>query len=172
MRRLMASALAFAVTFAATPLFAARAPRAGQQLASINGTASSSTGQTLANVTVQLRDLVTGSLAGTTTSTATGTFAFAGLQAGTYAVEVVNALGQIIGTSASIAVSAGATITGVAVSATAAAIGAVGGAAGAAAAGAGAAAGATTAVVITTVAAAAGVAGAVTVAQSEASPSR
>src|SRR4051812_18744076 len=105
MRRWTAAALALVVTLTAAPLFAARAPRA-QQLASIAGSATTSTGQTLANVTVQLRDLVTGSVAGTTTSTATGTFAFAGLQAGSYAIEVVSAAGQVVGTSASIAVAA------------------------------------------------------------------
>ena len=177
MRRVTASALVFALTFAAAPLLAARAPRGGQAqgLASITGNATTSTGQTIANVTVQLRDLVTGSLAGTTTSSATGTFAFVGLQAGSYAVEVVNAAGQIIATSASIAVSAGATITGITVSATAAAVAGAAGAAGASAtiaAGAGAAVGASTAIVIASVAAAAGIAGAVASSAQLASPSR
>jgi hypothetical protein len=176
MRRVTASALVFALTFAA-PLIAARAPRGGQVqgLASIAGNATTSTGQTIANVTVQLRDLVTGSLAGTTTSSATGTFTFAGLQAGSYAAEVVSAAGQIIGTSSSIAVSAGATITGITVSASAAALAGAAGAAGAAAAagaGAGAAVGASTAIVITSVAAAAGIAGAVAASTQTASPSR
>lgn len=171
MRRVTASALVFALTFAAAPLLAARAPRGGQAqgLASITGNATTSTGQTIANVTVQLRDLVTGSLAGTTTSSATGTFAFVGLQAGSYAVEVVSAAGQIIATSASIAVSAGATITGITVSATAAALA---GAAAATVAGAGAAVGASTAIVVTSVAAAAGIAGAVAASTQTASPSR
>lgn len=175
MRRVTASALVFALTFAAAPLLAARAPRGGQAqgLASIAGNATTSTGQTIANATVQLRDLVTGSLAGTTTSSATGTFAFVGLQAGSYAVEVVSAAGQIIATSASIAVSAGATITGITVSATAAALaGAAAGAAATTAAGAGAAVGASTAIVITSVAAAAGIAGAVATSTQTASPSR
>ena len=171
MRRVTASALVFALTFAAAPLLAARAPRGGQAqgLASIAGNATTSTGQTIANATVQLRDLVTGSLAGTTTSSATGTFAFVGLQAGSYAVEVVSAAGQIIATSASIAVSAGATITGITVSATAAALA---GAAAATVAGAGAAVGASTAIVVTSVAAAAGIAGAVAASTQTASPSR
>ena len=173
MRRFVAAALTFAITFAAAPLVAsaARAPRAGgqPQLASIEGNAKTSTGQPLANVIVQLRDLVTGQLVGTTTSSATGGFTFVGVQAGTYAAEVVSAAGQIIGTSASIVATAGATITGVTVSATAAAIGA---AAAGAAAGAGAAAAGATAALVTTVAAAAGVAGAVAAANTTASPSR
>ena len=87
------------------------------------------------------------------------------------------AAGQIIGTSASIGVAAGATVTGIAVSTSAVLAGAAAGgaaAAGAAAAGAGAAtAGISTAVIVTTAAAAAGVAGAVAVAKKgDASPSR
>jgi hypothetical protein len=171
MRRFTASAVAFVMTLSATPLFAAiRAPRAQGQGASLAGTATSNTGETLGNYTVQLRNLGTGQLAGSTTSTATGTFSFAGLPAGNFAVEVVNAAGQIVGSSASIAVAAGATITGVAVSASAAVIGATAGAAAAGAAlGAG---GISTALVVATVAVAAGVVGAVVVVKNNASPSR
>jgi Carboxypeptidase regulatory-like domain len=139
----------------------------GQAGASLSGTATSSSGQTVANATVRLRNLATGQLAGTTTSNAAGAFGFTGLQAGNYVVEVVNAAGQIIGTSASIGVAAGATITGVTVTASAAMIGGAAGAAGVPAGGI------STAVVITSVAVAAGVAGAVAVATSgTASPSR
>ena len=165
MRRFAAIALASALSLSATPIFAARAAQA--QGASLAGTATSNAGQTLANVTVQLRDLATGQLVGTTTSSATGTFSFAGLSAGSYTVEVVNAAGQIIGASAAVSVAAGAAITGVAVSASAAALGAAAGGAAAAAAGAagaGAAAGISTAVIVTTVAAAAGITGAVVIA--------
>ena len=177
MRRLTAAALAFATTFVAAPLCAARTSRGGQaQAAALSGSATSSTGQTLVNVAVQLRDLATGSLVGTTTSTATGSFTFVGLQAGSYAVEVVSAAGTIVGTSASVAVAAGATVTGVTVSASAALLGAAAGAGaaagGAAAGAAGAAAGVTTAAVVTTVAAAAGIAGAVANNNSSPSPSR
>jgi hypothetical protein len=174
MRRMIAVAVAVAMSFTALPLFAAaRAGRVAQaQGATLSGTATSSTGQTIGQATVQLRDLATGQLVSTTKSKDDGAFIFTGLPAGNYVVEVVNATGQIIGTSASISVAAGATITGVTVSATAAA--ALGTAAGATAAGGTAAAGgfSTTAVVITTVAVAAGVAGAVVIANNNASPSR
>lgn len=139
---------------------------AAQAEASIAGTATSSSGQTLVNAAVQLRNLATGQIVGTTTSTATGGFSFVGVQAGNFAVEVVNAAGQVIGATSSIAVTAGATITGVTVSATAAVVGAAAGgaaAAGVAAAGAGTAAAATTAAIVTSVAAAAGAAGVVAV---------
>jgi len=165
MRRIVALALASSLALSSAPLFAA------QGTASLAGTATSSSGQSVANATVHLRNLANGQIAGTTTSSTTGSFSFAGLQAGNYAVEVVNAAGQIIGTSASIGVAAGATVTGIAVSTSAVLAGA---AAGAAAAGAGAAtAGISTAVIVTTAAAAAGVAGAVAIAKKgDASPSR
>ena len=170
MRRIVALALASSLTLSSAPLFAA------QGTASLAGTATSSSGQSVANATVHLRNLANGQIAGTTTSSTTGSFSFAGLQAGNYAVEVVNAAGQIIGTSASIGVAAGATVTGIAVSTSAVLAGAAAGgaAAGAAAAGAGAAtAGISTAVIVTTAAAAAGVAGAVAIAKKgDASPSR
>jgi hypothetical protein len=179
MRRIIALTVVSSMSLSATPLFAAPRARAGGQGqgASLAGTATNNSGQALANYTVQLRNLKTGQLAGTTTSAETGAFSFAGLEAGNFAIEVVNAAGQIIGTSASVAVTAGAAITGVAVSASAAAIAGAAGAAGAAAAaGAAGAAGAglsTAAIVtITTVAASAGIAGAVAVANNTASPSR
>jgi carboxypeptidase family protein len=169
---IMRTALAVVVAlsmFIGTPLVASGAARA-QAPASVSGTATSSTGQTLANTVVRLRNVSTGQIAGSTTSTATGEFKFDGLPAGLYTVEVVSAAGQIVGTSAAISVATGATVTGVVVSATAAAA-----AAGAAAAGAAAAAGSgiSTVVIVTTAAAAAGIAGAVVVAtRGNASPSR
>jgi hypothetical protein len=71
----------------------------------------------MSNTVVQLRNLATGQLAGSTTSNVAGQFSFIGLNPGNYAVEVVNAAGQIVGTSASVAVSAGAAVTGVSVTA-------------------------------------------------------
>jgi hypothetical protein len=84
---------------------------------SLAGTATSTAGKTIANTTVRLRDVTTGQLVSTSTSNSAGQFAFAGLDAGSYTVEVVNAAGQIIGTSSAITVGAGAAVTGVVVSA-------------------------------------------------------
>jgi hypothetical protein len=140
------------------------AAAAGQAAAvgSLSGTASSSSGQMMTNAVVQLRNLATGQLAGSTTSNVAGQFSFIGLNPGNYAVEVVNAAGQIVGTSASVAVNAAAAVTGVSVTAsTAVAAGAAGAAgAGVAGAAAGAATGASTATIVGAAAAAAGVAGA------------
>ena len=155
MRTLLIAALGFSLSVSTLA-----AGRGGQsQAASIAGVATNPSGQPLVNVTVQLRNLTSGSLSGTTTSSAMGTFAFTGVQTGMYAVEVVNAAGQIIGSSASLLATAGATITGVSVSASTA--GAIAGSAGAAA---GAASGISTAAVVTGLAAAAGVAGAAAIA--------
>ena len=170
MRRVVAAALA-ASLFASTPLLAAGRARQPQgQTASLSGTATAANGQAMPNADVQLRDVNTGQLVGKAKSGNTGTFTFTGLAAGTYAVEVLSATGQIIGTSAAVSVAAGAAVTGVSVGASAAAVAA--GAGAAAAGGAAAAAGVSTAVVVTTVAVAAGIAGAVAIANANASPSR
>jgi hypothetical protein len=132
------------------------------ETATVTGTATSSTGETLIDATVQLRDLATGTVTSTTTSSSTGAFTFTAVSRGNYVVEVLNAAGQVIGTSASISVTDGAVVTGVTVTATAAALATT-----AAATGVG------TIVAVTSAAAAAGVVGiASTTGQTDASPSR
>jgi hypothetical protein len=168
MRPGFAIAVSLIFMFQAAPPMAAPAMRgspAGAQApvatGAINGTAQSAAGQALPNYTVQVRNLQTGELAGTTTSNAAGSFSFAGLNPGTYVVEVVSPAGAIVGSSAATVVGPGA-IVSVTVSATAAA--AFAGAAGG---------GISTAVIVTSVAAAAGIAGiAVVVARDDASASR
>ena len=104
-----------------------------------------------------------------TTTNAQGAFSFTGLNPGQYMVEIVNAQGAIIGTTAAITLSAGAmAATGVTVTATAA---------GAAAGGEAAAGGVgsffgTTAGIITAVAIVGGVTAAIIAAQGTSSPSR
>jgi len=172
MRRVVAAALVASLC-ASTPLLAARARQAPGQSASLTGTATADNGQVIANADVQLRDVNTGQLVGKARSGPNGTFTFSGLAGGTYANEVLSATGQIIGTSAAVSVASGAAVTGVTVGASAAAITGGTAAAGAAAAGSAAAtAGVSAAVVVTTVAAAAGIAGAVAIANNNASPSR
>lgn len=91
-----------------------------QGTATLSGTARSSQNIVMSGVRVQLRNVDTGALAGTTTSAANGAFSFTGLTAGNFIVEIVDAAGNIIGVSASMAVAAGAVISGVTVAATAA----------------------------------------------------
>jgi Carboxypeptidase regulatory-like domain len=135
------------------------AAAAGQTAASgsLSGTASSSSGQVMANTILHLRNLETGELAGATTSSAAGQFSFVGLNPGTYAVEVLNASGRIVGTSGSVAIGDGAAVTGVSVTASAA----VSASDASAASGVAAAAGhGSTAAIVGVAAAAAGVVGA------------
>lgn len=165
-------ALHTAPAFAAAPKAAAKGKAAAQATGGINGTAQSSTGQTLSNYTVQLRNVATGQLSGSTTSSASGLFSFGGLNPGSYVLEIVNSSGAIVGTSSAIGVVAGGVVSVTVTASAAAALGALAGGA-AAAAGAGGAAGISTALIITTVAIGAGVTGLVVATnQDEASPSR
>src|SRR5260370_23016589 len=104
MYRTIAIAVVVAMSLQVSPVIAAgaagRAPRAAQaQTATLNGTAQTAQGQSLANYTVRLRNLQTGELTGTTTSNASGQFTFPGLNPGNYVVEVVNPAGTILATS-------------------------------------------------------------------------
>ena len=168
MRRVIAIGLSSTLMLQAVPLMAApvmsEARGGGVQTAvatgAINGTVQSSAGQTLPNYTVQVRNLKTGQLAGTTTSNAAGSFSFAGLSPADYVVEVVNEAGAIVGSSAAVTLAAGATVT-VTVSAMAAAAIATA-----------AAGGISTALVVTTIAAGAGIAGVIVAVKYNASPSK
>src|SRR5438067_6979000 len=157
--------MAMALMSAPASIVAAQA----QAVGTISGTATSQSGQSLANMTAQLRNLATKQLVGTTTTYAQGAFSFTGLNPGQFMVEVVNAQGAIVGTTSAITLSAGAMVaTGITVTATAA--GAIAG--GAAAAGGLGAFFGTTAGIVAGVAVAGGITAAVIAAQSNASPSR
>jgi len=117
------------------------------------------------NAVVQPRNLTTGQVTATAMSNVSGQFSFTGLTPGNYAVEIVNASGQIIGTSSSVSVGAGAAVAGVDVTGAMAVAGAPAGA------GAGAAGSTSTAAMVGAAAAAAGVAGAAFT-NSTASPSQ
>jgi len=107
-------ALALVVSMAGTPsVFAAGAQAPANS--SMSGSVKHSDGRTIANATVRLRDLETGQLAAAATSDASGQFSFIGLAGGSFTVEIVNAAGEIIGSSAPISVAPGAAITGVVV---------------------------------------------------------
>lgn len=115
--------LMLAALFVATVAFA-------QGTGSISGTAQNAQKQSLSGVKVQLRNVDTGALVGSTQSASNGFFSFTGLNPANYVIEIVDAAGKVIGVSSSMAVAAGAVIEGVAVAASAA-----GALAGAAAAG-------------------------------------
>jgi hypothetical protein len=163
MRRTLAVCIAVALAFGGSPLvgFAAEAPALKQAgTGTLRGTAQNQGGQTLASHTVRLRNVGTGQLVGSTTSNGAGAFSFTGLPPANYLVEIVDAAGNIVGTSPLTAVAAGATVS---VTVTTAAAGAMAGAAGMTG----------TAILLTTAAAAAGVVAVVVVAtRDDASPSK
>jgi len=108
MRRMLTFALVLFMALPATTLLAF-----GQATGSLAGTASSSSGQGMANATVHLRNASTGQLAGTTTTNGAGAYSFTGLPAGQYVVEVVNGSGEIVATSTPVSLAAGSNITGI-----------------------------------------------------------
>jgi len=175
MRRIIAVVVVATMSLTSAPLFAAGAPRVARaaglrQTGTLTGTAKSARGDNLPGYTVRVRNLANGSLAGSTTTTAGGTFSFV-LPPGQYAVELVGPTGEIFGTSASITLGAGATVSITVTASAASALGAA--AAGGAAGGAGAASSgfSNTALIITGVAVTAGIITYV-VHRSTASPSR
>jgi Carboxypeptidase regulatory-like domain len=112
--RVLRALIVLAISLTSVDVIAAR-PGQAPSSASLSGTASDNAGQVRANTGVQLRNVSTGQLVGSTTTNAAGQFSFVGLTPGTYVVEVVNTAGQIVGTSGSVVVSAGAAVTGVGV---------------------------------------------------------
>lgn len=121
LRRLVLSAVIAALAVPAVPLFAAPAPAGQGATGTLSGSARTASGEAMPNATVRLRDARTGQLAGSTTTGADGQFTFTALNPGTYVVEVVNAVGEVVGTSAAISLAATAmTATGVIVTETAA----------------------------------------------------
>ena len=125
MRRVFTVALALSL---AAPISSAFAAEGAIGTASITGSVRGAA-KAVKVVSVRLRNVANGQIADTTTVNAAGQFTFSGLEAGNYVVEVVNAAGTVVATSAPVALAAGAT-------AAAAGLGAAGAAAGAAAGGA------------------------------------
>jgi len=117
--RVLRALIVLAISVASVDVIAA--PPGPADSASLSGTASDSTGRALSNTGVQLRNVSTGQLAGSTTTNGVGQFTFLSLPAGSYLAEVINAAGQIVATSGAVDVSAGWAITDVGVTAPAAA---------------------------------------------------
>jgi hypothetical protein len=164
MKRVLVIGVAVAMMVSSWPVSAAGP--ASRPTGAIRGTAMSVTGQTLAYVTVPVRNLYTGQVAGLTTSDAVGGFNFAGLNPGSYIVEVVNQAGAIVGSSSVVTVNSGATATITVTTTAPAAFGAQAGA------GTTQSHGVRTAVIITAIAAGAGIAAAIAIANNDSSPSR
>ncbi len=109
MRKTLTFVLTLAVAVAAIPagLFAAVKAGAAQELGSLNGVAQTANRVMLPNHIVQVRDVVSGRIVSSTTSSQSGAFSFTGLQPGSYVVEVIDAAGKVMGLSAPVPVSAG-----------------------------------------------------------------
>jgi hypothetical protein len=126
MRNLFMFVVMLAVTVAAlpTPLFAGPAAARDQavpQTGTLSGVARGDQG-ILSSQRVQLRNLQSGQVAGSSTSGPTGGFSFSGLTPGSYMVEVVDVAGKVVGISTPVSVTAGVATT---VTVTASAAGAV-----------------------------------------------
>jgi hypothetical protein len=94
--------------------------------ATISGVAVTPTGQPLSTMTVQARNLLNGRVSGSVPVAANGRFSIGGLDPASYVVEVVDATGQVVGTSSFVSAAAGSTVsvTITAVSGTLSAVGA------------------------------------------------
>jgi hypothetical protein len=117
MRRVLVFVMVMSLAIPVSTVMTAAAPLLAQAAGSISGKASSANGQTLGNAPVRLRNLADGQIAGTTTTNAAGEFSFGALPAGNYSIEVLNAAGEIVGTSAT-TLAAGANLAGVTVTST------------------------------------------------------
>lgn len=169
MKKLLASTLCLALSLSVAPVNLIAAGRAiAQTNGAISGLATVD-GKPLGNVTVRLRNVDNGTLAGETKANAQGQFSFTGLGPGNYVVETVSANGTILGTSTAIALTTAAMVVANVTVGTSAAVMA---GAGAAAAGAGVGAGlSTTAWVLVATGVGLGTAG-IIAANNDGSPSR
>ena len=127
MRKAFAVSLMLVVAVPGMPVGTSAAPSVfpGQATGGIQGIAKDAAQKELPGVKVQVRG-PNGQIAATGTTNSSGSFSVA-LNPGTYTIEIVDAAGNIVGTSAAITVTAGATAT---VTVTAAAAGAIAAAAG------------------------------------------
>jgi hypothetical protein len=136
--------------------------------AQISGLVMSPAGEPIVNTVVRARDLLTGQLGATSATANAGQFSLV-VNPGSYMLEIVDAGGQIVGTSSFISAAAGTAVTAATITATTGAVTAVT----AGATGLLGTLGATAAKSVTYAAAAAGVAGVITPPQVvTASPSR
>ena len=137
MKKLLASTLCLALSLSVAPVNLIAAGRAiAQTNGAISGLATVD-GKPLGNVTVRLRNVDNGTLAGETKANAQGQFSFSGLGPGNYVVETVSANGTILGTSTAIALTSAAMVVANVTVGTSSALLAGAGVAGAAGAGAG-----------------------------------
>lgn len=96
MRKILALVLVVSFAVFTCPVLVTAAAR--QQTGGVSGVATDAAKKPLPNHKIQLRD-AKGQLAGEATSNAAGEFKFAGIQPGTYTIEIVDAAGNVLGTA-------------------------------------------------------------------------
>ena len=106
MRKIVSVGLIFVMTLAG-----ASSTLVAQSGGTMTGVARGNHLQSLAGVNVQLRNVNTGAVVGTTMTTEAGTFTFPALPAGSYIAEVVDAAGKVLGVGAPVSLPAGGTAT-------------------------------------------------------------
>src|SRR3954471_14382620 len=108
--RLVASFLVMALAASNAPVFAAALPIEQRGAGAISGWAQNALGRIMPDVALRLRNLQTGQLAGSTRAGWDGQFTFAALGPGMYVVEILNANGGVVSTSAPIVLAATAMV--------------------------------------------------------------
>ena len=167
-RRLLLSALTIAIVVPGVPMLTASATAAQLATGEISGAVRSTSGNPIPNISVQLRNTTTNQLSNVVTAGPDGEFSFRALAPGDYVVEVVNAEGAVVGTSALIALNGPAMAAGNIV----VTLSAAGARAAAAAAGGGGSFFTSTWGIVTIAAIGAGVVGVTVATRPDASPSR
>ena len=111
MRRALLVLLSATLVVASVPAAGATAERGKQQGATglVQATARDAQQQILTGRTVQIRNVQTGQLVGSGKTDAAGQYNFPALPAGNYVLELLSAAGEIVGTTAPIAVNSGMT---------------------------------------------------------------
>lgn len=108
MRKSVAIALMIVLTAASAPSSALAATEPAGEL---TGMARGGQLQPLTEVTVQLRNVLTGDIVATTSTNEAGSFSFPSMPPGTYIAEIVDAAGKTIGVGAPVTLTAGAPAT-------------------------------------------------------------
>jgi hypothetical protein len=106
MRKSVAIGLMMMLTAVQPAVFAA-----GQAAGALTGIVRGGHMQPLTGMRVQLRDVQSGNVIGSTTAAEAGSFSFPGLPPGTYFVEAVDASGKVLGVGAPVSLASGATAT-------------------------------------------------------------
>jgi hypothetical protein len=107
-REIVCVGLVALLSVGVVPSAGSAAQQAPSSTATLRGAALRNDLGPMANATVQVRSLETGQIVASTPSGGSGEFSFTGLTPGNYLVELVDASGGIVGTTAPLSLAAGA----------------------------------------------------------------